>query len=131
MTKKLPELTKTEWLVMKCCWGKGKSTAREVYEEALKQKTWQYQTVKTMLDRLVQKGYMKMDKIGPICLYEPTVSQTKVLAKAMDSFLWTVLDGTLAPMLAHMAKGRKLNDEEMTSLKKLIEQQEGNEEEKR
>jgi BlaI family transcriptional regulator, penicillinase repressor len=124
MSKQLPELTKTEWLIMKSCWSKGKCTAREVYEEALKQKTWQYQTVKTMLDRLVQKGYITMDKIGPICLYEPAISQTKVMAKAMDSFLWTVLDGTVAPMLAHLAKGRKLNDTEMASLKKLIEQQE-------
>jgi BlaI family transcriptional regulator, penicillinase repressor len=128
MTKKLPELAKAEWVIMKCCWRKGRCTARDVYEEALKAKMkWQYQTVKTMLDRLAQKGYVHMDKIGPICLYEPTISQTKVASQAIDSFVGTVLDGTVAPLFAHMAKGKKLRPEEIASLKKFVEQQEEDE----
>ena len=121
---KLPELTKAEWLIMKCCWKKGKCTARDVYEEMLKQKAWQYQTVKTMLDRLVQKDYVKMSKFGPICLFEPAVSQTRVMGKALDTFVGTVLDGTLAPIFAHLAKGKKLSQEDIASLKKLVEQHE-------
>ena len=121
---KLPELTKAEWLIMKCCWKKGKCTARDVYEETLKQKAWRYQTVKTMLDRLVQKGYVKMSKIGPICLFEPGVSQTRVMGKALDTFVGTVLDGALAPVFAHLAKGGKLSQEDLESLKKLVEQHE-------
>ena len=121
---KLPELTKAEWLIMKCCWKKGKCTARDVYEETLKQKAWRYQTVKTMLDRLVQKGYVKMGKIGPICLFEPGVSQTRVIGKALDAFVGTVLDGALTPIFAHLAKGGKLSQEDIESLKKLVEQHE-------
>ena len=121
---KLPELTKAEWLIMRCCWKKGKCTARDVYEEVLKQKGWRYQTVKTMLDRLVQKGYVKMGKIGPICLFEPAVSQTRVMGKALDSFVGTVLGGALTPIFAHLAKGRKLSQEDIESLKKLVEQHE-------
>lgn len=121
---KLPELTKAEWLIMKCCWKKGKCTARDVYEEMLKQKTWRYQTVKTMLDRLVQKDYVKMSKFGPICLFEPAVSQTRVMGKALDAFVGTVLDGALAPVFAHLAKGKKLSQEDIESLKKLVEQHE-------
>jgi len=120
----LPELTKAEWLIMKCCWKKGKCTARDVYEEMLKQKAWRYQTVKTMLDRLVQKDYVKMSKIGPICLFEPAVSQTRVMGKALDTFVGTVLDGALAPVFAHLAKGGKLGQEDIESLKKLVEQHE-------
>ena len=118
----LPELTKAEWLIMKCCWNKGKCTAREVYEEMLKQKTWRYQTVKTMLDRLEQKGYVKLSKIGPICLFEPAVSQTRVMGKALDAFVGTVLDGALAPVFAHLAKGKRLTQADIESLKKLVEQ---------
>lgn len=121
---RLPELTKAEWLIMRCCWKKGKCTAREVYEEMRKRKAWRYQTVKTMLDRLVQKGYVKMSKIGPICLFEPGVSQTRVMGKAVDSFVGTVLDGALAPIFVHLAKGGKLSREDIASLKKLVEQHE-------
>jgi len=122
--RKLPELTRAEWLIMKSCWKKGKCTARDVYEDVLKQKGWRYQTVKTMLDRLVQKGYVKMGKIGPICLFEPAVSQTRVMGKALDTFVGTVLEGALAPVFAHLAKGGKLSQEDIESLKKLVEQHE-------
>lgn len=122
--QQLPELTKAEWLIMKCCWKKGKCTARDVYEEVLKQKAWRYQTVKTMLDRLEQKGYLKMSKVGPICLFEPGVSQTRVMGKALDTFARTVMDGAFAPIFAHLAKGGKLSQEDIESLKRLVEQHE-------
>ena len=127
MAKNLDDLTKAEWIVMKCCWSKGKCTARDVFEEVGGRRDWQYQTVKTMLDRLVQKGYLKLDKIGPICLFTPAVSQSKVAVRALDSFVSNVLDGTLAPLFAHLAKGPKLSEEELTMLKKLVENHEEDE----
>jgi BlaI family penicillinase repressor len=122
MAKKLPELSKTEWLLMKICWTQGKSTARQIYEEALKKKDWGYQTVKTMLDRIVNKGYLRREKLGPLCLYQPGVPRSEVVKKAVQTFADTVLDNTFAPLFVHLAKGRKLTDEEIASLKKLVEE---------
>ena len=122
MAKKLPELSKTEWLLMKISWTQGKSTARQIYEEALKKKDWGYQTVKTMLDRIVNKGYLRREKLGPLCLYQPAVSRSEVVKKAIQIFADTVLDNTFAPLFVHLAKGKKLTDEEIASLKKLIEE---------
>lgn len=127
MAKQLDDLTKAEWVVMKCCWRRGKATAREVYDAIGAEKDWQYQTVKTMLDRLVQKGYLKLEKFGPICVFEPAVSQSKVAVRALDSFVTNVLDGTLAPLFAHLAKGPRLSDEELATLKRLVEQHEEDE----
>jgi BlaI family transcriptional regulator, penicillinase repressor len=124
MSKELPELTDMEWVIMRCCWQKPKCTARDVFKETNKQKSWQYQTVKTMLDRLMQKGYLRMEKLGPICLFEPAVSHRKAMTISMDSFVKTVLDGTLTPMFAHLTKSKKLSAEELDTLKKLIEQEE-------
>jgi BlaI family penicillinase repressor len=123
MPDNLPALSKAEWLLMKICWGQDKSTARQVYEEARKQRKWEYQTVKTMLDRLAGKGYLRKEKLGPLCLYQSKVPQSKTTAKAIESFVDTVLDNTFAPLFAHLAKGKKLSDEEITSLRKIIEQQ--------
>ena len=118
MSKK--SLTKTEWSIMKICWEKGEVTARTIYDESLKEKTRGYQSVKTMLDRLVNKGYLNRKKFGPIWLYKPTVSRAKVLGSAIDSFVNTVLDNTFTPLLAHFAKKENLSHEEIEALKKLI-----------
>jgi len=54
MPKKLKDLSKTEWFLMNICWKLGKVPARNVYDIAIKKKDWQYQTAKTILDRLVK-----------------------------------------------------------------------------
>jgi len=122
MAKSLPELSKAEWLIMNCCWEKGRRTARQVYEEARGQKAWEYQTVKTMLDRLAAKGYLKCEKLGPLCLFEAAVPRAKAVARAIKSFFDTTLGDTLAPLFAHLAKGRELSGEEIAALKKIIDQ---------
>jgi BlaI family penicillinase repressor len=124
MNQKKPELSKAEWLIMNLCWEKGKSTARQIYEEALQKKTWGYQTAKTILDRLVVKGYLKREKLGPLCLYEPAVPRAKVVDKSIETFWDTVLGNTFAPLFAHLAKGKKLSKEELASLKKIVEEHE-------
>lgn len=126
MTKKLSDLSKTEWLLMKICWDKGKASARVIYEETLREKKRGYQTVKTMLDRLVGKGYLVREKFGPIWLYEPTVPRAKMVAREIDSFVNTVLDNTFAPLFVHLAKKEKLSPEEIDALKKLIDEHEEN-----
>jgi BlaI family transcriptional regulator, penicillinase repressor len=122
MSKKLPDLSKAEWVIIKLCWKKGKSTARQIYEDTVDEKKWEYQTVKTMLDRIAQKGYLKREKLGPLCLYKPRVPRKKVVSLAINNFFSTVMDNALAPLFIHMANERKLSDEEIESLKQLIKQ---------
>lgn len=119
-----PDLSRGEWLVMNLCWEQGKTTARQVFEAALAKKKWSYQTVKTMLDRLVVKGYLRGEKEGAVCIYEPAVAREKVVGRSIETFWSTVLDSTLAPLFAHLAKGRKLSREEIDSLKRLINEHE-------
>jgi BlaI family transcriptional regulator, penicillinase repressor len=122
MQKKLMGLSETEWQLMKICWEKGQVSARIIYEETLKKKSRGYQTVKTMLDRLVVKGYLVREKFGPIWLYTPTVSRTKTVTKEIESFMNNVLDNTFTPLFAYLAQKEHLSKEEFDALKKLVEE---------
>ena len=124
MTKKRSDLSRTEWTIMNICWEKGKASARVIYEETLKDKKRGYQTVKTMLDRLVMKGYLEREKFGPIWLYNPAVPRPKVISREIETFVSTVLDNTFAPLFAHLAEKEKLSRDEIEALKKLIEEHE-------
>jgi BlaI family penicillinase repressor len=124
MPRQVPELSKAEWLVMNECWRLGRSTARQIFEEAPARKAWRYQTVKTMLDRLVIKGYLKREKLGPLCLFEPAVPRETAVSRSIDTFWDTVLGRTLAPLFAHIAPDR-LEPDEVASLKRLIREHEG------
>jgi BlaI family transcriptional regulator, penicillinase repressor len=122
MKKKLPGLSKTEWHLMNICWRKGRVSARVVYEETLREKERGYQTVKTMLDRLVAKGYLGREKFGPIWLYEPAVPRAAVTAREIESFVGTVLDNTVAPLFVYFTGKEKLSREELEELRRLVEE---------
>ncbi len=121
MPKKLPGLSRTEWNIMNICWKKGQASARVIFEETLREKKRSYQTVKTMLDRLVEKAYLRREKFGPIWLYRPSVARASIISREIENFVGTVLDHTLAPIFVHFAKKEKLSDEELDELRRLIE----------
>ena len=124
MPRKRPELSRTEWQIMNICWRKGRVSARVIYEETLREKERGYQTVKTMLDRLVEKTYLRREKFGPIWLYEPSVPRAAVAAREIESFVGTVLDHTVAPLFVYFAGKEKLSAGELAALRKLVEEQE-------
>jgi predicted transcriptional regulator len=125
MPENLPELSKAEWLIMQACWDRRKSaTAREIHEAVADARDWEYQTVKTMLDRLVEKGYLRREKVGPISLFATAVPRTKVVRRAIDGFVETVLGNELTPLLVHLAGSEKWREADLAVLKKLLEEEE-------
>lgn len=108
---------------MNLCWARDMVTAREIWELA-SEKDWNYQTVKTMLDRLVSKGYLAMSKDGTICVYEPLVRRSAALSRAIEDFVSTVLDDTMEPFLVHLAKSGKVTERELETLRREIEERE-------
>ena len=123
-TKKKMELSRTEWQLMNICWSSGRVSVRDIYEETLKTKRRTYQAVKTMLDRLVEKGYLAREKFGPIWLYEPAVPRKAVVGHEIDTFVATVLDKTFTPLLAHFVGKERLSEEEYAALRKLVDEYE-------
>ena len=120
MSKKKNNLSQTEWSIMKICWEKGKTSAKTIHEESLKEKKRDYSTVATMLDRLVNKGYLQKEKFGPIWLYEPAAKKPKVVASAIDNFLDTVLDNTMLPLFTHLFQKERLSQKDFKALEELI-----------
>ncbi len=121
MQKKIGELGKSEWALMKICWKLGKSSGKDIYEESRKESERHYQTVKTILDRLVEKDYLEREKFGPIWLYSTKVSETLVTSSAIDDFLKTALNNTITPIFSHIVKKKKKYQYDIKELKRLIE----------
>ena len=84
----------------------------------------EYRTVKTLLDRIAAKGYLDVEKLGPLCLFKPSVRRPQALAAAIDEFVGTVLDDTLSPLFLHLAKDKEMTPEELESLRELLENHE-------
>jgi BlaI family penicillinase repressor len=120
MTKRLRKLSPAEWKVMNICWRLHKATARQIYEASFQNHERDYQTVKTLLDRVTGKGYLKMEKLGPLCIYSPAVSRASVVAGAIEDFVATVLDNSVAPLYQHLARNEEISEKELEVLRDLL-----------
>lgn len=123
--KRVPRISDTEWEVMKVVWANGPCSAGQIIEALTRHDpTWHPKTVKAFLNRLVRKGALGFRKEGRAYLYRPLAKEEDCVAAASDSFLERVFGGSLKPMLAHFVEQRKLSDEEIRELKRLLNNRE-------
>jgi predicted transcriptional regulator len=113
---------------MAIIWEKKACAARDVYLDAGEKHGWAPSTVKTMLRRLVEKGYLKTTQIGNSFLYEPTRPALKPLLRSADELLARAMDGTVGPLLAYMVKRSQLTREDIKDLRLLLDDSDPNEE---
>ena len=122
--KKLPELSQTEWIIMKMVWELKKTNVREVYEELKSSRDWAYNTVRTMMERLRDKGYLEGKKVGNMYFYLPRVARRKVTVAALDRFVHRVFDGAIGPVVSRLIEQDKLSPTEIKEIKRLLDKRE-------
>jgi BlaI family transcriptional regulator, penicillinase repressor len=115
------DLSKAEWKVMKIVWELQKAMAREVYTLAGEQYAWTPATVKTILKRLVDKGYLSTTRVGNGFVYRPAQSALATLQSAADTLITNVVKDVTGPLLVHMVERVPLNEGDLDSLQKLID----------
>jgi BlaI family transcriptional regulator, penicillinase repressor len=115
------DLSKAEWKVMRIVWELQKAMAREVYTIAGEKHSWTPATVKTILKRLVDKGYLSTTQVGNGFVYRPVQSAFVALQAAADTLLTNAIEGTTGPLLAHMVEQTALDASDLDALQKLID----------
>lgn len=121
----LNKLSRAEWQIMSLCWRLGRSTARQVYEASLEHKKRNYRTIKTLLDRIAAKGYLRVEKLGPLSIFTPIVERRRAVGEAIRDFIDVVLDHTLAPLFIHLTEKEELSEDELRALEQLLDRGSG------
>jgi BlaI family transcriptional regulator, penicillinase repressor len=117
-------ISEAEWEVMNVAWNKSRVAASEVVEQLEAKRGWRPRTIRTLLDRLVSKGALKIKTEGKRYLYSPAVKMDACLRKESQSFLKRVFGGEPASMLIHLVKTTELSPEEIKQLKKILSEKE-------
>ncbi len=123
MANKRPELTPTEWSIMRVLWDRGEAIARDVWEALEPTHGWAQTTVRTMLDRLAQKGWVKPKRIGPVFLYRPAVARDKAVRRSIRDLADRVAGGDWVDLVAYAVCEGDASGEELTRLEELIRRQ--------
>jgi BlaI family transcriptional regulator, penicillinase repressor len=115
------DLSRAEWKVMKIVWELEKAMAREVYTIAGERYSWTPATVKTLLKRLVDKGYVSTTPVGNGFVYRPARTALSTLGSAADALITNTVAGATGPLLAHLVERMPLNEGDLDALQKLID----------
>ena len=119
--KPSPRISDAEWEVMKIFWEHGALASRDVYARLSQEQPWAHATVKTLLRRMVEKGWLSYTPVGNSFLYRPAVSKQKGLRSAIKRFSERVLGGALAPLVAYYTEKKQLTPEDVAELERLLE----------
>jgi BlaI family penicillinase repressor len=122
--KELPKISEAELEVMKILWTNSPLTANEVIQILEEQTDWKPKTVRTLLNRLVQKEAIAIQQDpGKVYAYYPIVSQVDFLQVETKSFLQRLYGGALKPFLVNFLREEKLSSEEISELKRILDEQ--------
>lgn len=113
-------LTEAEWSIMKVVWEHQTCAAGTVQEALAEDKSWAYSTVKTTMDRMVQKGLLKIQKIRNLQLFSATVSETSARRGELHRMLNRAFDGAVGPMMQFLVENEKLTKDDIEQLRLLI-----------
>ena len=115
-----PGLSTSEWEVMKVVWTGGPMAMGDIYDRLSEEQDWAYATAKTLVRRMVAKGWLSYRRVGNSFLYRAAMPRKTAVRAAVKEFSGRVLDGLLSPFLAYYTEEKDLSPNDIATLEEII-----------
>jgi BlaI family transcriptional regulator, penicillinase repressor len=115
------KISTAESVIMEALWGRSPRAAEEIAAEVAAPQGWTEATVKTLINRLLNKGALGAERDGRRYLYRPLIARTDYVGAESQGLLDRLFDGRLAPLVSHFSEKGALTPQDIAELKKLIE----------
>ena len=115
-------ISEAESVVMEVLWRASPLATEDVVAALNGKQEWQESTVKTLLNRLLNKGVISAERDGRRYLYSPILKREEWLSHVSEGLLERLFGGRVAPLVAHFSNHKKLTKKDLADLKRLIEE---------
>jgi BlaI family penicillinase repressor len=122
--QRAPRISDSEWEVMRILWAESPLTAKRIVERLTATTPWKATTIRTLINRLVEKKAIGYEKKGREHHYYPVASESECVQAESRSFLGRVYRGALNPILAAFTENEELSPEDIKQLKRILEENE-------
>ena len=116
------QVSEAEAQVMQVLWERHPRSAEEVVAALAFSTDWAEPTVKTLLNRLLNKGAIEATREGRRYLYSPVLAREAWVAQQSEGLLQRLFDGRVAPLVAHFSQRGRLSDADVAELRRLLEE---------
>lgn len=122
MTRNTPSVADRELSILDVLWTAGQQTSREIVEAVYSEHTQSlHTTVNSLLERLIQKGYVRCVRRGTIRFFEATVDRSTFVASQLQEVADSHFDGSLAPVLLSLVERVSLSRKDRETIRKIVE----------
>lgn len=123
MIKRLPD---AEFEVMKAVWNLAPPFGVNMVMEQLSAgKDWKVQTVISLMNRLVGRGFLQTEKNGNERIYYPLVSKEEYLKFETDSFVKQYHEDSVLSIFNTLYDAKKINENDIGQFLELIKRKGG------
>ena len=112
--------TKPELAILKLLWRRKTLSAREISDAIADDLGWSYSTLRTVLERMHEKGLLGKHQINGVNAYSPSVGKVDLLGRMIEDFSSRVLELDAAPSAVMFADSKLLTDDELEELEKVL-----------
>ena len=115
------KLSDFELEVMQIMWEKGPMIATEVHQTIAAKRQVAYSTVKTIIDRLEEKGAVeRVRNYGRTILYQPSVKKEALMKPMVRTFIDKLFRGNVRPLFNHALEEENITLEDIAYLEKVL-----------
>ncbi|MDX8291280.1 penicillinase repressor BlaI [Metabacillus indicus] len=120
MEKNIPSISESEWEIMNVLWEKAPQTASDIISSLQESTDWKPKTIRTLLDRLVQKNLVGVNKNLRVYTFYPLYTQEECQRAETESFINRIYGGTLKSMLVQFIQEDTLSDDDINELRFIL-----------
>lgn len=111
-----------EWTLMNLLWDKSPLTIGYMVDALMSETGWSKATINIMLNRLAEKGAVKIDASGRAKEFYPLTDRVDAVREEASRTLKKVKTGGIGLMLSAMVKETKLTDDEIEELYRILKE---------
>ncbi|MGH4123780.1 MAG: BlaI/MecI/CopY family transcriptional regulator [Clostridium sp.] len=119
----IPKISNAEWEVMKIIWNHSEITSINIIQQLKDKAQWKPSTVKSLINRLLNKNAIGFSKLGNEYLYFPLVSEDECIKLESKSFVDRVFNGSIKSMMLTFAESKEISERDIEELKNILNQQ--------
>jgi predicted transcriptional regulator len=107
--------------ILQQLWTEAPLSAQDIIERLEKAGNAHPKTIKTLINRLLNKGALKFKEENRKYLYFPAIKKQDFYRHRTESFLDKFFDGELSPLVSFFSSQKKLSDKQIEELKQLVQ----------
>jgi len=116
------QISEAESVVMEVLWARSPRSADEVIVALASHQEWQEATIKTLLNRLLNKGAITATREGRRYLYAAAIRREDWVSQESVGLLDRLFGGRVAPLVAHFSARQQLSQRDIAELRRLLEE---------